>query len=354
MIRRLRFAAPRFALGLLLCSSGMGAGLLMPAATAGASPALGPPPGTGCGHSSCTVSLENLVKFSGNWSPHAHNPVDIPPPPCLWEPIGDTVTGSQFVISFAGPDPISLFGIDKSVAQAKQLLAEHPPPPGTWYELPVNPEASPAGQAECLKLPLFAWVRPGQLPPTVPIPPETLRALALAHMTVPRIGSVLVNPAGRSYTNLPTFVDVTLAGAATEVTGRGQHYSTVTASLPDGSLSVTVWAMAQPVSISAGTPDATVYGDGCAFLGSKASPGQMAHTGANQAIDCGVTYRHPGTGYALTAQIRWRVFWAITTGDGPGPLPPAASMAPLPNGNLDPITGTRVIPVAEIQSTNGG
>ena len=245
MIRRLRFAAQLLALGLLVP-----AGLLMPAGTAGASPALGPPPGTGCGHSSCTVSLENLVKFSGNWSPDAHNPVNIPPPPCLWEPIGDTVTGSQFVISFAGPDPISLFDIDKSVAQAKQLLAENPVPAGTWYELPVNPKASPEGQAECLKLPLFAWVRPGQLPPTVPIPPETLRALALAHMTVPRIGSVLVNPAGRSYTNLPTFVDVTLAGAATEVTGRGQHYSTVTASLPDGSLSVTVWAMAQPVSIS--------------------------------------------------------------------------------------------------------
>jgi hypothetical protein len=79
----------------------------------------------------------------------------------------------------------------------------------------------------------------------------------------------------------------------------------------------------------------------------------MAHTGANQAIDCGVTYRHPGTGYALTAQIRWRVFWTVTTGDGPGPLPPAANMRPLPNGNLDPITGTQVIPVAEIQSTNG-
>jgi hypothetical protein len=29
-------------------------------------------------------------------------------------------------------------------------------------------------------------------------------------------------------------------------------------------------------------------------------------------------------------------------------------MQPLPNGNLEPITGTRVIPVAEIQSTNGG
>ena len=106
--------------------------------------------------------------------------------------------------------------------------------------------------------------------------------------------------------------------------------------------------------LSAGTPDATVYGDGCGFMGSRASPGQMAHTGANQAIDCGVTYRHPGTGYALTAQIRWRVFWAVTTGDGPGPLPPAANMRPLPNGNLDPITGTRVVPVAEIQSTNGG
>ena len=59
-------------------------------------------------------------------------------------------------------------------------------------------------------------------------------------------------------------------------------------------------------------------------------------------------------GPLLTAPVRWREFWAVRTGDGPGPPPPAATMRPLPNGNLDPITGTRVVPVAEIQSTNGG
>ena len=332
----------------------LAAGVLAPAALAGPAQAggSGPPGGTGCTNASCSVSLEKLVKFSGNWSPRTHNRVHIPEPPCLWEPIGDTVTGSNFIITHEGPVPPDLLGIPASFAQAKQLLKENPVPPGTWYLLPVNPNASPAAQAECLKLPLYAWAHAGDLPPTVPIPPETLRELALAKLTLPRIGAININPAVRTYTNLPTFVDVTLAGERTETVG-DQHYSTVTATLPDNSLSVTVWAIAQPLNISAGTPSATIYGRGCGFLGSKATAQQRAHTGANQPIDCGVTYLQPGTGYGLTASITWKAYWAVTTGDGPGPLPPAGNMQPVGGEQLAPITGTRQVAVGEIQSSNG-
>jgi hypothetical protein len=139
-----------------------------------------------------------------------------------------------------------------------------------------------------------------------------------------------------------------------ETSAGGQPYSTVTASLPDGSLSVTVWAMARPLSISAGTPDATLYTRGCGYLGSTATARQMASTGANQPIDCGVTYLRPGTGFGLTASVGWQTYWAITTGDGDGPLPPDPGMQPLNNGQLLPSTAGRQVSVGEIQSLNGG
>jgi hypothetical protein len=233
------------------------------------------------------------------------------------------------------------------------ILMQNPVPAGTWYMLPVNPAASAAGKAACLKLPLYAWVLPGQLPPIPPIPPSTLRMLALAKLTRPGIGNIDINPAGRSYANLPTFVQVGLAGAF-ERTAGGRPYATVTASLPDGSLSVTVWAMAQPLSIAAGTADATLYAGGCGYLGSTATARQMSGTGANQPIDCGVTYRVPGTGYNLTTSIGWRVYRAITTGDGDGPLPPQAGMQPLGSGLLQASVAGIQVSVGEIQSLNGG
>ena len=329
------------------------AGLALPVAIAGpAAAGRGPPPGVGCGGTGCSVSLEKLVHFSGNWSPGTNNPVTIPPPPCLWEPIGDGKSGSQQIVTEWGPNPPTVYSIDKSYAQAQQLLKQNPVPAGTWYLLPVNPAASAAGKAECLKLPLYAWVLPGQLPPTPPIPASTLRMLALAKLTRPGISQVDVNPAGRSYANLPDFVRVGLTGAF-EQTAAGQPYATVTASLPDGSLSVTVWAMARPLSIDPGTADATRYSN-CGYLGSTATAKQMAGTGPNQSIDCGVTYLHPGTGYNLTARIGWQVFSAVTTGDGDGPLPPQPGMQPVTGGQLQASVQGRPVDVAEIQSLNGG
>ena len=80
----------------------------------------------------------------------------------------------------------------------------------------------------------------------------------------------------------------------------------------------------------------------------------MSGTGANQPIDCGVTYRVPGTGYDLTASIGWKVYWAATTGDGDGPLPPQAGMQPLPAGQPQASTAGTQVSVGEIQSLNGG
>jgi hypothetical protein len=331
------------------------AGLVLPLTIAGTASAGsgGPPPGVSCGGSGCSVPLEKFIHFSGNWSTGTNNPVTIPPPPCLWEPIGGARSGSQQIVSEWGPVPPTTFDIDKSFKQAQQLLKQNPPPAGTWYLLPINPAASAAGKAECLKLPLYAWVPPGQLPPTPPIPPSTLRLLALAKLTRPGIANIDINPAGRNYTNLPTYVRVRLAGAF-EMTAGGRPYATVTASLPDGSLSVTVWAMAQPLSIEAGTPDATLYTSGCGYLGSTATARQMAGTGASQPIDCGVTYLRPSTGFNLTASVSWQTYWAITTGDGDGPLPPEPGMQPLNNGQLLPSTAGKQVSVGEIQSLNGG
>ena len=357
MIRRLRAATV------------IVAGLVLPLAIAGTASAGsgGPPPGVSCGGSSCSVPLEKFIHFSGNWSAGTDNPVAIPPPPCLWEPIGGAVSGSQQIISEWGPNPPATFDIDKSYTQAKQLLKQNPPPAGTWYLLPINPAASAAGKAECLKLPLYAWVPPGQLPPTPPIPPSTLRLLALAKLTRPGIANI--DPAGRNYTNLPTYVRVRLAGAFETAAG-GRPYATVTASLPDGSLSVTVWAMAQPLSIQAGTPDATLYTGGCGYLGSTATARQMAGTGAagdvGAELDVGpemwwceacATLRGWLAALPqadLAALMGWQTYWAITTGDGDGPLPPEPGMQPLNNGQLLPSTAGRQISVGEIQSLNGG
>src|SRR5712691_9637505 len=101
--------------------------------------------------------------------------------------------------------------------------------------------------------------------------------------------------------------------------------------------------MAQPLSIDADTTAATVYTAGCRYLGSAATPRQMSGTGASQPIDCGVTYLRPGDRYNLTASISWRVYWAITTGDGDGPLPPQAGMQPLGAGQLQASTDGRPV-----------
>lgn len=321
---------------------------------------------TGCGATACGIDWTSFVHLNGSagssgGSGGGGNPVDITPPPCLWNPIGDATTGSDTILSEYGDNPPAIYGIDKSVQQAKDLKQN--PQPGEWYELPDNPAASAAGQQECQKLPLFAWVPPNTAPPGLHIPPRTLAQYGFKMLETPQVSTLDVNPAGTSDTNLPTFVRAVL----TPTGGDGQVHITngrawvgVTA-WADGA-SVTVWAYSTGLDITPGTGNATPYTGGCDHLtqtdtgvefGSGASAGQMAATQANQSIDCGVTYREPGT-FDLQASIGWNACWAMT---GAARTPPPLNLGgcrTVPGASaLQARTGDKQITVRDIQSVNG-
>ncbi len=194
------------------------------------------------------IMLEKMVNFSGaSYSPGANNlVVDITPLPCLWVPIGDANTGSQAILSAEGTDPArapNIFAVPAAVKQANTLVSTHPPAPGEWYELPVNPADTAAQQQECLNEPLYAWVPPGGTLPGINIPPQTLAQLAVAKMALPTAGQMTLNPAsGQTYPNLPKYLRVTLGGGYE--TFNGLPYATVTATL--GNVAATVWAEPSP------------------------------------------------------------------------------------------------------------
>ena len=139
--------------------AGIAAGLLAPllaAAPASAGSDLG------CAGNDCSILLSKLITLNGDVGTGAgFVPLSLPPPPCLWEPIGNAVSGSNYVLQqFPNPTPDTPFGVLASVRQAKKLLSTRPVPAGTWYMLPVNPAAGPAGEQACLRLPLFFFAVP--------------------------------------------------------------------------------------------------------------------------------------------------------------------------------------------------
>jgi hypothetical protein len=193
----------------------------------------------------------------------------VPPPPCLWQPIGDTTAGSTSIIQqFGSVVPGTPFGVYQSVRQAKMLLKAKPVPPGTWWQLPINPAASKAAQRLCDTLPLFDFTTPGQVPPTPPVPPGTLADYAYNHMGIPA-PTLTVNPAGHGYVNLATYVwGRTLPVSAT--TGRPGAYE-VTATL--GGETVSVWArLAAKGAFSVGAGPGTYFRAAPAARGTRARP----------------------------------------------------------------------------------
>ena len=108
----------RLAVVLVLVAALAGSALLGPVLTAAPARADNGTSSVGCSTGdSCEVMLEKMVTFGGaNYSPGASNlVVNITPPPCLWEPIGDGTTGSQAIVSDWGKDPAQAptdFGID--------------------------------------------------------------------------------------------------------------------------------------------------------------------------------------------------------------------------------------------------
>lgn len=284
--------------------------------------------GAGCSGNTCSVDITHFITLKGDVGSGAgYVPVNVAPPPCLWNPIGDATTGSQAIVSEWSPSPPSNFQIDQSYAQAKKLLAN--PQPGTWYELPINPAASAAGQAECLKLPLYAFVPPGQAPPMPPIPGQILAEYAYNHMAIPT-PSLVTNPASTGYVNLGTYV--------WQTAGTGQPLS-VTASL--GNQSATVTATPSKLTISTDGPG-TTFSD-CGPQGSHSPLGKPpASAGPGTPPDCGVLWHGTTNGATITGTVTWNVTWTATDGTG-GTLPVIQMQG-----------RTAAIPVNEIQSVNGG
>ncbi len=103
------------------------AGLLVPLAAA--TPPASAGTGVGCVGSDCSASVWQFVIDSGarlrdTGGQHVI-PINVPPPPCLWNPIGDATSGSQYIIGQFGTvtKQDSLFDVYQSVQQAKKLLA---------------------------------------------------------------------------------------------------------------------------------------------------------------------------------------------------------------------------------------
>ena len=110
--------------------AGFAAGLLAPllaAAPASAGSNLG------CAGNGCSILLSRLITLSGDVGTGAgFVPISVAPPPCLWEPIGNAVSGSRYVLQqFPNPTPGTPFGVPASVRQARKLLRTTPVPAGS-------------------------------------------------------------------------------------------------------------------------------------------------------------------------------------------------------------------------------
>jgi hypothetical protein len=310
-------------------------------------------PNVGCTGPTCSLSLSQLITLRGSYTNgigSATEPVDVPPPPCLWEPIGNTTAGANYIISnFGDTTPGgNVFDVYQSVQQAKKQLAHGGQPAGTWYELPVNQAAGAAGMAECLKLPLFYFVQPGQALPAPPVPVKTLADYAYNHITIPS-PTLTVNPAGnRGYVNLASYVWVNWGGPLggggpgnQGVNTNGDYW--VSATLLNSNESATVWAQPGHLSVKVigpGTPDSA----GCGINGSHFPKGSApANSGPGVKPDCGVLWTGADAQASIQVSVTFKVTWGagILNGPGPNPLPNITiTSAPFP------------VAVAEIQNLN--
>ena len=116
--------------------------------------------------SSCYVQILQWVHFGGDYSPGTGNTVvDIQPPACSWDPVGNAQTGSQYIVNYYdgdAPAPSSPYDQYASYTQAKTMLAAGSTEAGEWYYLPDAPYDT-AAQAVNTSLGTGA-VLPGQAP----------------------------------------------------------------------------------------------------------------------------------------------------------------------------------------------
>lgn len=320
--------------------------------------------GVVCGGQSCSVYLSAFIRLTGDVG--GNNPVAIPPPPCWYSPVSGTypaqgapagaaVPFDKFVRAAvkgnfgtwslsdggSGGGGGAFFSGEEGTADSVSGYPKYAnPAAGSWYGL--DADGSAQGLACVGSRPWLSWVGQGALPPPPTIPERTLALYALAHMRIPGI-SFTLNPHGRSYVALPTFVTANFTGWSHDKFN-GQPYQHVTATIVATGQQATVWAVGGSLLINAGTTSATTY-DRCTAFGSSTSPAKMDATGPDKPIDCGATYKAPLTGgaYILSGSITWRPTWAPVGGGPPQGQPIGV---PLLSRHGQPVT------VAEVQSLN--
>jgi hypothetical protein len=336
--------------------------MLAPVLAPAAYASTGPAPVSCTDASTCVIELEGSISFSGNTSGSASNTgVAVTPPPCEWVALGDASESQAIINNLNQVEEIegSLTPQEQQLlAEATKIAAESPPPDGEWYgEMATGDTQSTID--ECPGSGTITWVPAGPggtaPAPAVEIPPSTLAQLALAMMNVPTEGSIVTSPAGgTTYSNLPTFVQVTLDGVYETGTG-GQPYVVVSAELPDGT-GATAWAVAPNLSLSTNADDAELW-TSCGYLGSNEmtnDPAEVAGTGVNGSADCGVTFRVPQVATITANYPAWQTCW-VPKAEPNDPLPPsAANCQGVPdNPTLPGITWNQPVNVEEIQAGNG-
>jgi hypothetical protein len=343
-----------------------GAALLMlgPVLVPAAHADTGPNPVSCTDASSCVIALEGTVTFNGNWSDGTNNTdVTVSPPPCEWDALGDASESETIVQDFARYVEIDgdLNAEQQAeLAEAEKIAAEQPPPAGEWYGIIATGDTQ--GEiAECPQSGDLVWVPAGPGgtvgPPPIQLPARTLAQLALAVMNVPTPGNMVTSPSGgTTYSNLPTFVQVTLNGYESG-TG-GQPYVVVSAAL-DG-VGATVWAKAaSDLLLTSSAEDASFWTKSCGYLGSTemtSDPAAVAGAGVNTTGDCGLTFHVPQTATITASYSSWQTCWiarALPVTTTNFPLPPANCRGVPGTPNLPGPTWNQTLNVEEIQAGNG-
>jgi hypothetical protein len=294
----------------------------------------------------CFAGEYGLISLSGDKSDSGFDYVNLPPPPCLWSPLGGAETGSEVILGLGrevdhmtpSPQQIQLLKeLGPVLGQAgdllEQALSKPPGPPGTWYQIQPNPAVSAAESASCGQGVIFVWVPPGAALPGLPaLPAIDLADYALDHMALPK-PEVVTSPATKGYVNFATYVWTNWPDGVT-----GSRAREVTATLGDES--VTVWG--QPtVSINVNGPG-TAYTD-CSVYGTSAKLGHAPAYNAGVPPDCGALWTATDADATVGATITWTVTWYHGGPDGPA----GAHLATIPtHGQSGPL------PINAIEATN--
>lgn len=285
----------------------------------------------GCVGPTCSAGASSPVHLTGN----RKGPVYLAPAPCNWSPVGNQAKGSHYVISYYNgkePGP-NVPRAGSSFQEAKGLLKN--PQPGSWYALPVNPDAPLASQHQCERLPYFVFVPQGEPIPKVAPTGRLLARYAFSMMRIPD-PTLTLNPAGKSYVNLATYVWAdwnpswfTNRKDLYQIVARaGNDWARVSAT-PSDQLTIDV------------TGPGTPYKNGCGTFGSQYPVGHApANAGAGTPPDCGVLWQSSDSNATITVTVTWNVTWQASNNR---------------SGTLPAITVRRQVqvPVNEIQSVNG-